>query len=59
MNEKERNVTLGDMKLKQEPKYIGCRFYKKNECSILKKLYCKIEPDKACSWYKQKFPCEE
>lgn len=26
----------------------------KRSCKILKHLYCKIEPDKKCSWYKPK-----
>lgn len=33
-----------------------CRFIKDNkkDCKILKALYCKLEPDKICSWYKKR-----
>lgn len=33
-----------------------CRFMKddKKDCKILKALYCKLEPDKICSWYKKR-----
>lgn len=30
----------------------------KRSCRILKHLYCKLEPDKKCSWYKQKGSCK-
>lgn len=38
-----------------------CKYFnaKKQNCEILKKLYCKIEPDKKCSWYKQKTEVEK
>lgn len=33
-----------------------CRYLSatQKDCTILKKLYCRIEPDKKCSWYKKK-----
>lgn len=40
----------------KEPFENDCEFYcaEKENCKILKKLYCKIEPDKLCAWYKPK-----
>lgn len=34
----------------------NCKFLKdtRRSCSILKQLYCKIEPNKKCSWYQNK-----
>lgn len=35
--------------------YTDCRYFckEKNNCTILKKLYCKTEPEKPCAWYKK------
>lgn len=32
----------------------NCKFAGKRSCTILKQLYCKKEPNKQCSFYKQK-----
>ena len=32
----------------------NCRYNELKSCQILKKLYCKLEPDKKCSFYKKR-----
>lgn len=44
------------MNQSEKTEYSDCIFcgLEKKNCIILKKLYCKINPDKKCAWYKTK-----